>query len=104
MVPFSTAAVVPLAKTIFTAEGVAVGLAVAVTAGVGVRVGGSGVAVSSGAASVELGSGVAVAAGCMGRLQLANMKARTASEIAMTGFRKGLNGWLEFIMNDLLMD
>ena len=104
MLPCSTAAVVPLAKTIFTAEGVAVGLAVAVTAGVDVRVGGSGVAVSNGTAGVGLDSGVAVAAGCMGMLQLANRNASMVSDISMSGFRKDLYGGLGFISNNLLMD
>jgi hypothetical protein len=103
MVPCFSAAVVPVAKTIFTAEGVVVVLIVGVMAGVDVRVGGSGVDVSRGGGGVKVGGGVAVAASMLGRLQLINMTSSMARLTAKAGFLKGLYWCLVFILKFLLI-
>jgi hypothetical protein len=102
MVPCSTAAVAPLAKTIFTGAGVALALGVGLLAGVAVRAGGSGVAVSKDAGGVKVGGGVAVAASWLGRLQPTNMTTSMPSDISMTGLRKRRYGRMVPILQTLL--
>jgi hypothetical protein len=92
-----------MAKTIFTACGVAVALGVGLTVGAAVAVAGSAVGVSAGAGAVEVGGNVAVAAGCMGRLQPASMTGMRTSGISLAGFRKRVKGWLGFIWINLLV-